>query len=297
MNLYHLKYFVTLAKYEHYTLAAKDLRITQPTLSNAIKSLETELGIQLFEKDGRNVKITRVGNNFLRNVRESLAILDLGITNAEKEGHGEGLIRLNLLRVLSSLVPSLARRFIDQNPEKNISFEFSNAHGLSGEMIKSVQNKKTDLAFCTKIDVNDPSLSFIKVAEENIVLITPKNHPLASKEEVDIFETLAYPQVWFSKRAGMRTIIDKITQDLNIKDSIGIALEVDEDETVAGLVSEGFGIAYIANNKVLNNYPLAILPIKDFNYKRSYYMVYRNDIYHAPVVEDFISFIKEVSFR
>ncbi|KAA9233738.1 LysR family transcriptional regulator [Aerococcus mictus] len=295
MNLYHLKYFVTLAKYEHYTLAAKELRITQPTLSNAIKSLETELGIQLFEKDGRNVKITRVGNNFLRHVTESLAILDLGITKAEKEGHGEGLVRLNLLRVLSNLVPHLARQFIDQNPEKNISFEFSNAHGLSGEMIKNVQNKKTDLAFCTKINVNDPSLSFVKIAEENIVLITSKDHPLAAKKAVDIFETLAYPQIWFSQRAGMRTIIDKITKDLNIRDSIGIALEVDEDETVAGLVAEGFGIAYIANNKVLNNYPLAILPIKNFDYKRSYYMVYRNDIYHAPVVEDFITYIKEVS--
>ena len=61
MNLYHLRYFATLAHLEHYTKAAEILAITQPSLSHAIASLEKELGVKLFEKEGRNVALTKCG--------------------------------------------------------------------------------------------------------------------------------------------------------------------------------------------------------------------------------------------
>ena len=68
MNLYHLRYFVTLAHLEHYTKAAEILAITQPSLSHAIASLEKELGVKLFEKEGRNVVLTKCGQAFLTDV-------------------------------------------------------------------------------------------------------------------------------------------------------------------------------------------------------------------------------------
>lgn len=64
MNLYHLRYFITLAHLEHYTKAAEKLMITQPSLSSAISSLEKELGVSLFEKEGRNVVLTKCGKMF-----------------------------------------------------------------------------------------------------------------------------------------------------------------------------------------------------------------------------------------
>ena len=65
MNLNQLHYFVTLAYMEHYTKAAKQLSITQPSLSHAIGMLEQELGTYLFEKQGRNVVLTKYGKVFL----------------------------------------------------------------------------------------------------------------------------------------------------------------------------------------------------------------------------------------
>ena len=61
MNLYHLRYFVTLAKLEHYTKAAEELAITQPSLSHAMSTFEKELGTYLFEKDGRNINLSKFG--------------------------------------------------------------------------------------------------------------------------------------------------------------------------------------------------------------------------------------------
>ena len=72
MNLYHLRYFATLAHLEHYTKAAEILAITQPSLSHAIASLEKELGVKLFEKEGRNVALTKCGQAFLIDVEQAL---------------------------------------------------------------------------------------------------------------------------------------------------------------------------------------------------------------------------------
>ena len=76
MNLYHLRYFVTLAHMEHYTRAADLLAITQPSLSHAISSLESELGVKLFKKNGRNVTLTKYGKSFLTDAEEILENLD-----------------------------------------------------------------------------------------------------------------------------------------------------------------------------------------------------------------------------
>lgn len=79
MNLYHLRYFVTLARMEHYTRAADLLAITQPSLSHAISSLESELGVKLFKKNGRNVTLTKYGKSFLTDAEDVLQKLDASV--------------------------------------------------------------------------------------------------------------------------------------------------------------------------------------------------------------------------
>lgn len=100
MNLYHLRYFVTLAHLEHYTKAAEILAITQPSLSHAISSLEKELGVKLFEKDGRNVVLTKCGQAFLTDVEQSLEMLDSSVNRLQMTGLGEGRVDIGMLRTL-----------------------------------------------------------------------------------------------------------------------------------------------------------------------------------------------------
>ena len=92
MNLYHLRYFVTLAHMEHYTRAADLLAITQPSLSHAISSLESELGVKLFKKNGRNVTLTKYGKSFLTDAEDILQKLDSSVGNLQLAGKGEGRI-------------------------------------------------------------------------------------------------------------------------------------------------------------------------------------------------------------
>lgn len=116
MNIFYLRYFVTLAHEKHYTKAAKQLCITQPSLSHAIDQLEKELGVQLFEKVGRNTTLTHFGEEFLVCAEHTLATLDEGVETIKKSAAGDGVIRLGFVRPLGiKFIPQLAAVFLKEN--------------------------------------------------------------------------------------------------------------------------------------------------------------------------------------
>ena len=85
MNITQLRYFCVLARHEHFGRAAEELHITQPSLSKTIHLLENELGVYLFEKDGRGVRLTRQGRRYFKYVSDGLASLDKGMDLLHKE--------------------------------------------------------------------------------------------------------------------------------------------------------------------------------------------------------------------
>lgn len=259
MNLYHLRYFATLAHLEHYTKAAEILSITQPSLSHAISSLEKELGVKLFEKDGRNVVLTKCGQAFLVDVEQALNMLDSSVNKLQMTGSGEGRIDIAELRVLSStVVPNFVKGFLDSSSNKKIDFHFHSSTGLTSDMIQGLKERKYDIAFCSKMD-NEPLIEFTPVAKQELVLIVPKEHPLEGKTSIDLKESLAYPHIVFSKRSGLRQVIDKLFEKCGGYPEIAYSME--EDQGVAGLVGAGFGIAVVPKMPILSYMPVSIIEI------------------------------------
>ena len=175
MNLLHLRYFVELAHTQHYTRAAEQLCITQPSLSHAIAQMEGELGVPLFEKRGRNVALTHFGEQFLTCAQQTLDTLDDGVDALRRVGRGEGVIRLGLLRTLGvDFVPGLASRFLAANPEKNIRFTFHT--GVTSQLLEGLQAHRYDLVFSSR---PAPEMGFtsIPVEQQDLVLIVPTPWP------------------------------------------------------------------------------------------------------------------------
>lgn len=193
MNLFHLRYFVELAHTRHYTRAAEHLCITQPSLSHAIAQLERELGVPLFEKNGRNTNLTQYGEQFLTCAQQTLTTLDEGVESLRRVAHGEGLIRLGLLRTLGvDFLPDLAARFLEANPGKDIRFSFST--GVTQQLLDGLAAKRFDLVFCSQPSVK-LGFTSIPVSRQDLVLIVPRGHPLASRHVVDLQDVLPYPQL------------------------------------------------------------------------------------------------------
>ena len=246
MNLLHLRYFVELAHTQHYTHAAEQLCITQPSLSHAIAQMEGELGVPLFEKRGRNVALTHFGEQFLTCAQQTLATLDDGVDALRRVGRGEGVIRLGLLRTLGvDFVPDLASRFL--------------------------------------------GLTSIPVEQQDLVLIVPRNHPLARLHTVDLADTLPYPQVYFSKGSGLRDVIDGLFDQIG--ESPHIAYETEEDQVIAGLVAHGFGIAVVPYMEMLLRLDVKILQIVHPVWERNFYMVTDDRAFQSPAVRQFRQFI------
>lgn len=291
MNLYHLRYFVTLAHLEHYTKASEILCITQPSLTYAITSLENELGVKLFEKDGRNVSLTKYGRTFLIDVKHALDILDSSVNNLQITGKGEGQIDVAMLRTLSIReVPNLVRGFLNENPQNNIEFKFHNSTGMSKDIIQGLKDRTYDIAFCSFVE-DESSIEFIPVTRQDLVVIVPQNHPLAINGEIDLDETLPYPQIFFSKESGLRPIIDELFE--KCKGKPNVVNYIAEDESVAGLVSAGFGIAVVPYMEILQHLPVKILNILNPKINRIFYMATLKGVYEAPVVKKFKKYIIE----
>nr|WP_295777652.1 LysR family transcriptional regulator [uncultured Intestinibacter sp.] len=290
MNLNHLQYFVKLAHLEHYTKAAKDLDITQPSLSHAISSLEEELGTKLFEKQGRNVSLTKYGKIFLKYVEKSLDYLQEGVDKTKALTCAtSGLIDLGYIYTLETeFVPLMVRKFLDSNKDKSFGFTFSSNNTKS--IIEGLKNEKYDIGFCSKVK-DDKDIEFIKIKQEELVVVVPKNHELSKYKEIDLIKAASYNQIAFTKSSGLRKVIDDLFKEIDKKQII--SYEVENDSSMAGLVSGGFGIAIMPNIPFLKNLNLDIIKLKSPVYSRNIYMAKLKNKYLSPAVEQFSKFIIE----
>ena len=287
MNLAHLRYFVELVNTRHYTKAAKRLCITQPSLSYAISQLENELGVPLFEKDGRNLSVTEFGQQFFDYAQKALVILDEGIQEIQKNKVEERLIKLGFILPLGvKFIPEIVSTYLEENPGLNVRFSFEN--GITEKLINGLISKTYDVVFCSKPPEN-LGLTAVPVINENLVLIVSPKHPLANRYTVSLKDTLEYSYVYFSKGSGLRDLTDNIFSSLGYKPNI--AYEVEEDRIVAGLVAKNFGIAIVSYSELLIRLNVKIIPIVDIESERKIYMVNNSKTFINPSVQSFYNFV------
>jgi len=294
MNLKHLQYFRVLANLEHYTKAAEELYITQPSLSHAISEMEKELGTYLFEKNGRNIKITKHGKLFLGYVDNALKELETGEkTLKELISPTIGRIDLGFIYTLGAhLIPKLMKDF--SFIENNEKITFSLSQGASINIISGLKSDKFDLIFSSYVE-NEPNIEFIPVFEQELILIVNKSHPLAIYDEIDLKDTQNYNYISFVKESGLYPVISKIFTDTNINPNI--ICRVEEDSAIAGLVSIDYGIAIIPNIWIIDNFNVKRIKIKNNIDKRYIYLAYIKNKHLSPTVEKFKEFtISNINF-
>ena len=289
MNLFYVRYFVALARVKHYTRAAEQLCITQPSLSHAISQLENELGVPLFEKSGRNTTLTRFGEEFLVCAEHTLSTLDAGVSSIRKSARGEGLIRLGFLRTLGvEFIPRLAAGFLKKNAELDIHFTFHT--GVTQHLLEGLAARKYDLIFCSE-PLEKENLTVIPIQKQDLVLITPKDHPLASRNDIDLEETLLYPHIFFDKSSGIRNVVDRMFSQIGRQPEI--AYETEEDQVIAGLVAQKFGIALVPYMDLLLKLDVKILSIRSPSCERAIFMINDNRIYMPPAVKRFREYVAD----
>jgi DNA-binding transcriptional LysR family regulator len=292
MNLNHLNYFRVLAKLEHYTQAADKLSITQPSLSHAMSALEKDLGTYLFEKQGRNIKLTKYGKIYFEYVERALSELEKGERKLrELTNISSGTIELGYIYTLGpTFVPALIKKFVTIGENQNIKFLFG--QGTTKSLIEDLKSEKFDMVLCSYVE-NEDEVDFIPIENEELVVIVSNEHPLAKHDSIDLRELDSYSFIGFSEKSGIRSLINKLFEEVNIKPNI--ICEVEEDNAVAGLVEINYGIAVVPRISSLKNYNIKVLPIINPAHERFIYLATLKNRYLTPSVNLFKNFIIENS--
>lgn len=275
MNLQHLEYFITIAKTKNFTTASNILSVTQPALSKAISKLEEELDVPLFEKNGRNIEITRFGEVFLNYAKLALNDIEKGIEELKyMKDNKEKNISLSYTECIgTSFVPFIISSFLEIHSD--IKFKFNNTS--IENIFDDLKIGKTDLGF---FDDNSsiekyPEIQTALVSKEKYVLVTPKSHHLSNRTEVSLSELKDELFVVYDKGCSNKGISYTKFIDFTPK----VSVRPSEASMLVGLIAAGAGITIIPNTPMINTNKISILDIKeDIGHKCIYMGWNKNNI-------------------
>ncbi|WP_433469760.1 LysR family transcriptional regulator [Spirillospora sp. CA-128828] len=233
MDLNTLQQFLVVARLEHLSRAADELRVAQPSLSRTIARLESELGTPLFDRAGR-LRLNDTGKLFLGYVERSLGALEAGRRAvAEAVGEGLGTVRLASETFLTLTGPLAAYK--QAHPHIEVELHQMPAE----EMVRHLHAQDVDLCVASQ-PIRPEGLEAVQLMDEAVWLATPLDHPLAGRASVRIEELADQPFVTSRKGHWQRRLLDRLfaARDLTPR----IVCEGDEPSAVQALISAGIGI-------------------------------------------------------
>lgn len=287
MNLNQLLYFSVTARHQHFTRAAEELFISQPSLSYAIASLEDELGIPLFEKKGRNVALTKQGALFLTHVERALSEIQQGREalmrmNNEIENHIE--IAAFSASIGNEALPELLRDFTQNPQNSDVQFRFTQCN--DDAMLDGLKSMKFDVAFPSR-PFDDPDIESTPLFSTPMVALMPHSHPLARHSAITTDELAQYPLI-----LGVNMACSRKLQQL-LPDA-SIACRVHEHSAMLGLAAEGFGIAVTIPTREAQFYPLKSIPITAPECRFTTYIAYKKARYLPAALDRFIRHVQRM---
>lgn len=293
MTLNQLTYFQTVARCQHFRLAASELNISQPSLSRSIANLEDELGIILFERQGRTISLTKCGRIFLEHTDRILSEVALAENQMKRLSGSAGHVDIAYVFPLAErYIPHLVRRFLSNDKNKEVSFTFHQKH--TAEMVEGLKAEHYDVILGSYVE-NEPDINFVPILDQEMIIITPLGHPLAEKKEPVLRDLEHYPIIGYDRFSGLGGFTNRTYEAYSIHPDI--ICESPDENAIASLVAEDFGIALVADVDSLGHFRLERLHLTDINLQHTVYMGYLKSRYQIPAVKNFISFVRKEGAR
>ncbi|MBD2103695.1 LysR family transcriptional regulator [Leptolyngbya sp. FACHB-261] len=243
MELRHLRYFIAVAEDLHFGRAAERLHIAQQPLSRQIRDLETELGVELFYRTKRTVRLTEIGQAFLIEARKTLKQAEQAVLLAQRMGQGEiGRLAIGFTGpALNKVLPKIVRQFKQRHPKVELALE----RLQTNEQVKALRAGEIHAGLLHP-PIDDDTLLLETIDREKLVVVLPDTHELAQELKPISLKVLANESfVLFPRQVGP-VLYDQII-GLCQKSGFSpkIVQEVISQQTILGLVAVGIGITLI----------------------------------------------------
>ena len=240
MELRQLKYFVAVAEELNFRRAAEKLYMQQPPLSRQIRSLETELGVELFHRTKRSVSLTEAGKAFLDEARLTLAQAQRAINAVQQKTTSNLTIGFSIC-AFDRILPESIQKFRQQHPETEITLTEMSKE----KQITALINRQIDLGFCYA-PITRSGLEYTTILSEPLAVVLPLNHPLAEQEQIEMRSLKDESFILCPKdiKPDVRQQIEQLCRNEGFE--LKLAQEVSPPEVQLRLIESGVGISLMS---------------------------------------------------
>ncbi len=241
----YLNTFLTVARTRSFSVAAKELKTSQGTVSHHIAALEAYFDAELFKRTANGVEVTNAGATLKETAEKILAQAhDAKAKISTAKQNLAGTIRIAASTIPGEhIIPSLTAEFQKKYP--HVKFKIKAEDSLNS--LNSLQANDVDFAAVGTMQGFEEKFDFLQIGEDQLVLLLPCNHQLAKHKTVKLTEILPYPFISREETSGTRLEIERLLEKNNISQKLKVALELGSTESVITAVSEGRGLSIISS--------------------------------------------------
>lgn len=294
MEFNQLESFISVVKHRSFSYAARELYITQPTVSNNIQSLEKELNTILLDRTSKTISLTDSGLKFYEFAVELINTRDKArYTILEHSARIEGEIEICASSIPEQyILPYIIKDFLNIYPKVSFTINHKDSKSIVDDILEGVQYFGiVGAKYCSE------KLEYMSFYEDELILAVPDNdrYPWPAGEYLDL-DILFSERFIFRKRgSGTRKLIEQSLSDKGIRLSdLDIVSFADSNEMIKKMIELGLGLSFISEISVQNEAALKLikaLRIKDMDLKRSFYFVQSKNRTLPPAVEAFKDFL------
>ncbi len=290
MELRQIRYFVQIAELEHFGKASERLNIVQPALSRQMKQLEDELGVCLFERLSRGVKLSAAGKVFLAQSKELLSQCEkmVRLTQLVNEGQA-GLLRVGFADgvTFNKTFSQILKTF--RHAHANVVIDLVPASSI--EQAELLTKGELDLGFVYWLP-REQHVNTIELEDEKLMLAVPKSSHLASRKSIRIADLDSYPMVWIA-RSSSPSLYDLIVSRFVQKEcALNVVQEGTNESTLLSLVSAEIGATFITETaRSRKPEDVVLIPVADLNASIRVKAIWIDDT--NPVLNQFIETIRK----
>lgn len=248
IQLPQLRSFCMLANESSFTSVAKLLGMAVPTVWIQVRALERKLGTTLLRREGRRVELTEDGRMLLELIQPHVTGLD-SLERLFKARRAEAQQRLTIVAApyhFSHYLPRPIREFATRHPsvQLNLSIQWVDA---TGAVVRLLERRKADVGMLVYRKTEPPSrlLEYEDLLEQQLLLITSANHPLARKRRLQPRDLVPYPILTGPAESYYRIQLDRILQGHDLVEKVQVAMESPSMDLIRQYVALGMGVGVV----------------------------------------------------
>lgn len=283
MELRQLKYFVKTAETLNFSEAARALFVTQSTLSQQVRSLEQELGVELFQRDSHSVALTESGEHLLPVAKRTLQDAELCFTQiSDLRQMLSGVLNIGISYTFAPVLKEAVMEFTKQYPGVRLNVICR----TMGELLDLLKRREVDFVLCFKPNILDDEIESHILFDNQLSVIVSSNHPLADRKSLAISDIMPYRIVMPAHETQARNAFELFFP--GVTDKLNVVVEINEVNVLLDLVRSTQMVTFLSEATLYQKGGLVAIPIEAPNTQMEGCVHTLKKVYRKRAADEFI---------